>query len=234
LTRFLCAAVALSLAMIAAPTLRAATGRAVAYRADDGRTLTSLLFEADQRPAPAVVLVPMLGRTKDDWQMVGQRLSEANVTALAVDLPSTAAPADGRAAAAWAADIRAGVTYLVDRAEIRAPTVGVAGASLGATIAALEAATDPRVRSLVLVSPSLEYRGVHIDAAMRQFGTRPALLLASANDPYAARSSRELAKDAAGPRELRLSDVAAHGTLLLAQDPDSARALVDWFRRTLG
>jgi hypothetical protein len=55
-----------------AAVLHAASGRPVSFRADDGRTVSGLLFEADQRPAPAVVLVPMLGRSKDDWQGVGQ------------------------------------------------------------------------------------------------------------------------------------------------------------------
>jgi hypothetical protein len=70
--------------------------------------------------------------------------------------------------------------------------------------------------------------------AMRQYGARPALLMASLHDPYAARSARELAKDAPGPRELRWSETTAHGTLLLAQDADLVRALVEWFQRTLG
>ena len=70
---------------------------------------------------------------------------------------------------------------------------------------------------------------------MRQYGARPALLLASAHDPYAARSARELAgKDAPGPREVRLSEVSAHGTLLLAQDADLVRGLIEWFQRVLG
>jgi dienelactone hydrolase len=235
LTRLLCTLVAACVTLAIVPLgVRAAAGRAVTYRADDGRTLTSLLFEADQKPGPAVVLIPMLGRTKDDWQAVGQRLSEANITALAVDLPSAGVPADARAAGVWASDVRMGVSYLVDRAEIRASSVGLAGASLGATIAALEGANDPRIRSLALVSPSIDYRGIRIEAAMRQFGTRPAVLMASIHDPYAVRSAHELAKDAPGLRELQLSELTAHGTLLLAQDADLTRVLVDWFRRTLG
>ena len=89
------------------------------------------------------------------------------------------------------------------------------------------------VRSLVLVSPSLEYRGVHIDGPMKQYGGRPALLLASNHDPYAARSAREIAKDPPGTRETRFSDITAHGTILLARDGEMVRALIEWFQRTL-
>jgi hypothetical protein len=69
---------------------------------------------------------------------------------------------------------------------------------------------------------------------MRQYGGRPALLMASLKDPYAARSARELAEDPPGLRELRWSQTVAHGTALLGQDADLVRVLVEWFQRTLG
>jgi dienelactone hydrolase len=215
--------------------LHAASGKGVSFKAEDGRTINALLFEADQRPAPAVVLVPMLGRTKDDWQGVGQKLSEAGVTALAIDLPAQTLPPEPKDAGFWPRDVRTAVSFLAGRPEVRPGSIGVAGASLGASIAALAAAGDPRVRALALISPALDYRGVRIENAMRQYGARPALLLASAHDPYAARSARELAdRNAPGPREVRLSEVSAHGTLLLGQDADLVRGLVEWFQRVLG
>ena len=100
-------------------------------------------------------------------------------------------------------------------------------------MAAGAAAADASVRSIALISPSIEYRGVHIDASLRLYGARPALLIASLHDPYAARSVRELAQDAPGPRELRWSNVPAHGTSLLSGDPDLVQSLVEWFQRTL-
>jgi dienelactone hydrolase len=211
-----------------------AAGRAVTFRAGDGRTLSGLLMEADQRPAPAVVLVPMLGRPKDDWQAVAQKLADANITALAIDLPGMTAPEDPKDLARWSEDIRAAIAYLVSRPEVRAGSIGVAGASLGGSLAVLEASGDATVRSVALISPSLDYRGVRIEAAMRAYGARPALLVASAHDPYAARSTRELAQDTQGRRDIRWSEVAAHGTVLLSRDPDLVRSLVEWFQGTLG
>jgi dienelactone hydrolase len=215
-------------AILLQPLTRAA-GRIVAFRALDGRTLSAFVIDAGSRPSPAVVLVPMLGRPKDDWQAVAQSLADANITALAIDLPGQYGPTDR-----WSADIQAAVAYLVSRPEVRRDAIGVAGASLGANLAALAAAADPRIRSVALVSPSLDYRGVRIEAAMRQYGGRPALLMASLRDPYAARSARELAADPPGLRELRWSETPAHGTALLARDPDLVRQLVEWFQRTLG
>lgn len=212
-----------------------AAGRPVTFRAADGRMLSGLFTEAAARPAPAVILVPMLGRSKDDWQSVGERLADANISTLAVDLPAQSLPADPQALQGWHEDIRAAVAFLAGRpADVRPGAIGIAGASLGANLAAVAAAADPIVRSIALISPSLDYRGVRIDASLREYGPRPALLMASLHDPYAARSVRELAQDAPGPREVRWSSVPAHGTVLLSRDPDLVRSLVEWFQQTLG
>jgi len=175
----------------------------------------------------------MLGRPKDDWNAEGQRLADAGILAIAIDLPALSDPGDAKVLSGWSADVHAAVTYLASRPDVRPGSIGIVGASLGATLAALAAAADPAVRALVLVSPAQEYRGVRIDGAMKDYGGRPALLIASTHDPYAARTVRDLAKDAPGRRDTRFSEATAHGTILLARDPDVARALVDWLQATL-
>jgi dienelactone hydrolase len=212
-----------------------AAGRVVSFRAFDGRTINALVMDAVVRPAPAVVLVPMLGRPKDDWQAVAQRFADSGITAVAIDLPGLNLPGEPSALTGWADDVRAAVSYLVGRpAEVRTGSIGIVGASLGASLAVVAAATDPIVRSIALVSPSLDYRGLRIEAPLTQYGARPAMLVASLHDPYAARSIRELARDQSGARQMRWSDTAAHGTILLARDPDLVRSLIEWFQLTLG
>jgi len=195
-----------------------AAGRGVSFRAEDGRTINAIAYETSQRPAPAVVLVPMLGRPKEDWDALGQRLADANILALAIDLPGTSDPGDSKVLSGWSADVRAAVVYLSSRQDVRPGSIGVAGASLGASLAALAAA---------------DLQSVRIDSAMKQYDGRPAMLIASNHDPYAARTVRELTKDPPGTRETRFSEITAHGTLLLMRDPEMARALVEWFQATL-
>lgn len=225
---------AVALCVLAQLHLQAA-GRVITFRLADGRMLSGLLFDAPDRPAPAVVLVPMLGRPRDDWQAVAQGLAEAHVSALAIDLPAATLPEDPAELTRWHEAVAGAVAYLASRpSDVRPGAIGVAGASLGANLAVVAAARDPAVRSLALVSPSLDYRGVRIEAPWTQYGARPALLLASVHDPYSARSVRTLAQDTSGIREVRWSSVAAHGTSLLSRDPELAGALVEWFQRTLG
>jgi len=212
----------------------AAAGRNVTFHADDGRTVTGTVFEASRNPAPAVVLVPALGHPRDEWQAVAQRFADQDITALAIDLPGAVAPGEAKELAGWNVVVRAGVSWLMAQPGQRPLAVGVAGASLGGSLAAVAAATDARIRAIAIISPSEDFRGVHIEGPLRQIGSRPVLFVASRRDPYAARSARELTKDAPGRRETFLGDAASHGVPLLAAEPDLARMLVEWFQQTLG
>jgi len=208
-------------------------GQPVQLRAADGVTIAATVYPADGS-ASAVVLVHMFTRTRDDWRAFAERLQATGMTALAIDLRGHGA--SGGAATptpAMALDVQAGIDFLAAQAGVRG--IAVVGASLGASAAILAAADSPLVRGVALLSPSTDYRGVRIDAALRKYGGRPMLLIASTDDPLAARTVRGLvtATPPVPAREQRLSLVAAHGTQILDRDPDVATALVDWLRRTV-
>ncbi|MDP1572502.1 MAG: alpha/beta fold hydrolase [Vicinamibacterales bacterium] len=214
----------------------AAQGRPVLFPAGDGVPIAAVLYDADVRPAPAVVLVHMLSRSKDDWRGVAEGLQREGITALAIDLRGHGG-SGGTAASlpAMTADVRAAVAWLRARPEVRPEAIGMAGASLGANLAMVVAAGQGAegVRSVALLSPSLEYRGISLSGIMRRYGARPLLLAASTEDPLALRTIRDLAEDTQGIREQWVEPVAGHGTVLLDRAPDLVRTLVDWFRRTL-
>ncbi len=220
--------------LMSEPMVVSAAARTVAFRSATGRTVEASLNEASQRPAAAVVLVGMLGHSRDDWQAIAQRLADARITTLAIDLPGPSLPGDPGGLASWSDEVRGAVGFLTARSETRPGAVGVLGAALGASLAVIAAASDPRIRSLALISPTSDYRGLRIDNALRQFGARPAYLVASRQDPYSARSVRELAKNPPGIREVQMAEVAASGTFLLTREPDLVRLVIEWFQRTLG
>jgi alpha-beta hydrolase superfamily lysophospholipase len=225
--------VACAVAIAAAPL--AAAGRTVNFNAPDGTPLVGTFYEAAPQPAPCVILVHMLGRQRDDWAAVAERLQQQGLAALTIDLRGHGASGGTRTPLSrMADDVAAAVRWLGSRTGVRPNAIGIAGASLGASLALQVAIELPSVRSLALLSPSLDYRGVRIDPTLvRKYGARPMLFVASSEDPYALRTLRELATDASGVREQRLASVSAHGTVLLNADPDLPAALVDWFRKTL-
>lgn len=227
-------AVAAALAIGWLPSVRAA-GHTVALRTADGTTLSASLYDAG-RQAPAVVLVHMLRRTHEDWDPVADALQQAGFHVLSIDLRGHGASSGsydaGGDLGVLQQDVVAAIALLQARSDVTRGRIGVAGASIGANLAVLAAAGDPAVRSVALLSPGLEYRGVKCEGAMRKYAPRPALLVAASNDPYALRSVRQLASDAPANEVLTLEG-AGHGTMMLARDPDLAGRLVDWFKKTL-
>lgn len=211
----------------------------VSFVAQDGLTVHGTLYLPEQRPAPGVLLLHMLSRNRYDWDATARKLAEAGIAALAIDFRRNGWPKPGTGDAGGgdftdlAIDAQAARAYLAARPEIASDRLGVAGASLGANVAALVAAGDTAVQSLALLSPSLDYRGLRIEAAMTRYGQRPALFVASSEDPYALRSARTLVSAGAGQRELRVLSGAGHGTVMVARRPDIIPALVDWFIYTL-
>ncbi len=231
-----------ALLALAIPALAsAATTRSVTFRTDDGVTIGATFYEASRRPAPAVILLHMLTRSRDDWQAVATRLADAGIHALAIDFRghgmSTSGPVgpDGEPdVGRMVLDVQAARAWLTSHADlVRTTAIGIAGASVGANVAIAEAASDPAIKSLALLSPGLDYRSLRAEAAMRKYGARPALLIAGANDGYAVRSVKQLVALGGGTRESRTIEAGGHGTIMLGREPDLARALVDWFQRTL-
>lgn len=226
-----------SLGFIVPPGARAGTER-VTIRTDDGVSLAATWYEPQTR-APAVILVHMLHKSRRDWEPVASRLASEGIGTLALDLrghgESTGAVPEGDAAdySVLIRDVTAARRYVASRSDVQPARVGIAGASIGANLAVLEASGDAAVVSLALLSPTTDYRGLRIDAALKKYGARPALMIASDDDAYAMRSAKELQKAGTGTRELLIVNHAGHGTAMLGRDADLARTLVDWFRRTL-
>ena len=218
--------------MISAPL--GAVAQRVSLRTDDGLTLTATWYEPSSRPAPAVILVHMLQKSRRDWDPFGSRLASEGIGALAIDLRGHGdSPGGAQDYASMVQDVRAARRFLSTRSDVVPSRLGIVGASLGASLGALEAAEDPSIVALALLSPTLEYRGLRMEPAVRKYGARPLLLVASDDDGYAARTIRELQKAGGGVRETMLLSRAGNGTTMLANDPDLVRRLVEWLRRTL-
>lgn len=212
----------------------------VTFRTADGVLLSGTFFEASPKPAPAVVLVHMLVRTRRDWEPVASRLASEGIAALTFDLrghgESTPSPTEeGARPPAMVRDVAAARQFLGTRSDVLHDRIGLAGASLGANLALLAAAADPTIRAVALLSPTLDYRGVRIEQAARKF-TRPMLLVASREDAYAWRTVRELTnprqKDIVN-RESLVLDQAGHGTVMFRRDGRLVQSIVDFFLRTL-
>jgi alpha-beta hydrolase superfamily lysophospholipase len=228
---------ALAAVLLALGTAPAGAAETVTFRAADGTTL-SAVWHAATRPAPAVLLLHMLTRSHAEWDATALALNEAGFGVLALDLRGHGASAGGwsEGLGPMQQDVQAALDWLKARPDVVSGRIGIAGASLGATLAVLGAAAEPAVRSIALFSPASEYRGLRCEASMRRFAERSGavMLVAATGDPYALRTAHSFETMGKGARDLRVIDgTSAHGTTLLTVRPDLVAGLVDWFRRSL-
>ena len=214
---------------------------------DDGVEIAASFYAPRERSAPAVVLVHQLGATRAEWEPVIAALkADGDYAILAIDLrghgESTKAK-DGRALdwqkfseAEWhklPQDVHAAFDWLRANKTIAPRSFGGIGSSIGGSALLVHAAPQGSVRALVLLSPGLEYRGLHIRSAFVRAEHRPVLMVAAKDD---ARSFETLAafEKIAGHRThfIRVTG-GAHGTKMLAEHADLLPQIVEFFRKNL-
>jgi len=90
-------AAALAVLIVLTPVApQTATSRTVSVRTDDGVTVAGTFYEASRHPAPAVILLHMLTRSREDWDGVANRLADAGTAILsAARSEGSDPPSDG-------------------------------------------------------------------------------------------------------------------------------------------
>jgi predicted phosphoribosyltransferase/pimeloyl-ACP methyl ester carboxylesterase len=181
-------------------------------------------------PHPIVVIAHGWGSNKASArnQAIADALTAAGIGAFLLDFSGhgeSEGTADHVTLADLADDLRDAIDLLERRADVGA--IGLAGSSSGAAVALAVAATDARVRALVLRAPSVATR--QADAARV---TAPTLLVQGEEDPLAERA-RRLAERFVCEHRVCVVPQAGHlfdepGTLEIA-----VRETVRWFRRWL-
>lgn len=171
-----------------------------------------------------VVFVHMAGRAKEDWAPTAERLYRQGIAVVVFDLRGHGANVRGAPAPTLTddearkmpLDVKAAIAALASRGVKR---VSLVGAELGANLAIAAAAEDPTVVSVILLSPGLVVRGVTALDAVKRYGARPILFVASNDDPYAARSAGVLDSAATGEHALEVYEAAGKGTRMLVREP---------------
>ena len=192
-------------------------------------SLAGLWWKPRRDLAPAVILLPMMGRGKEDWGRLARRLHQDGLAVLAMDLSE-----QGRGSREQLeGDVRAAFRYLRAQKKVDAARIGLVGASIGANAALLFAAQEPLVRAVALLSPGLNYRGLTTEPALRSYGARPLFLAAGEDDFPSAQAVRRLAAAAQGEVVSKVYPGTAHGTDLLDAPVDLDAALVAFLRSKL-
>ncbi|MGH9390155.1 MAG: alpha/beta hydrolase, partial [Vicinamibacteria bacterium] len=218
------------------------------FTSEDGVELHASLFTEGGERAPSVVLLHGLGGDRSGWKFMANSLEANGFCALAIDFRGhgeSTTRSDGGSLdwrrfeagdyRAMTLDVKAAVEQLRKEPSCDAERLGLLGASLGANIALVYAASAVDVRSVALLSPGRNYRGVEIGSTVSGIDGRPVFLAAARADGggYSARTVEDLAANLGGAVRTRIEEGDSHGVNLIGALRDLDRDLVRWFEETL-
>lgn len=236
------------------PSLRR-TGWNASMETDDGVLLQGTLLEPEGTPAGCVVLLHMFARDREDWAILAPGIRRLGLGLYAPDLRGHGDSRTRRGEiysyfdflppdfARMPSDVGAALDFLGPRRQIDPSRMALVGASVGASAALAWAADHAEdVRTLVLLSPRWDFRGLNVREAVPRAAAIPCLVLAGEAEEHLDQA-REIAEALqAGNPETRLVTFPPvpqredHGTALLSGEGrgDAVRAqILDWLRARL-
>jgi pimeloyl-ACP methyl ester carboxylesterase len=186
-------------------------------------------------PMPGVILLHMLGSDRQVWEENGfaATLAENGYAALAVDMRGHGATGGSINWKLVPDDLHRVWRYFTALEAVDPQRSAVIGASIGANMALISGAEEPAIRTAILLSPGLDYRGVVTEEPVAAYGERPLLIVASEEDVYAADSSRTLTSLAKGKTQLEMYSGAGHGTRMFHAQPELADLILNWLAHNL-
>lgn len=209
----------------------AASAGEIKLAAADGTVLHAVEYGAG---ANGVVLIHDKGRSAADFAWYGDRLAASGFHVVAVDLRGHGGskPPDLLTDLDYpkmTSDVAAAVAYLKAKG---ATKVALVGDKLGANLAIVEAADDVSVTNVIALSAGLNVAGVTVSAAVEKYGTRPLLLVASAEDAYATRTAGLLEEKAKGEKHYEILEDAGSGVKMLNKAPSLEPVMLSWLNGT--
>ncbi|MEP0813298.1 MAG: alpha/beta fold hydrolase [bacterium] len=227
------------------------TTERITYRTSDGVNIAGTFFRPAKlrmQKVPVVIMLHMLSRSRNDWNAIAPLVMAEGYCALAIDLRGHGESLEfDQAGRTWREfgdgdfrsmllDVSGAVSYLATRKEVNTDRIAIIGASIGANLAINYAAQDRHVRTVVLLSPGLNYRGIETMPAAERYGTRAIMIVASESDNPSAADSRALYErllDTADPPKLKMYPGNRHGTDILSAGNGLDRIIMAWLNNNL-
>lgn len=215
----------------------------VEYNTKDGMIVKGTLYvpKTDKKPS-VVILLHSLGGTQKDWANLPSLLTDKGYAVMALDLRGHGQSIYTRKMQRkyWQNfsdetykkipdDIVRGIDNLKNYKQINSSQIGIVGCGIGATVGAIAAASRAQsVKTLVLISPSEEFRGMNVLLKIVDFGTHPILSLAGQNDRSSVAAVHKIKKVAQAENKIIIYPKAGAGLLLYKNYPTLKNEIVNW------
>lgn len=197
---------------------------------------------------PTVLLLHSLGYSSENWGNLITDLNNAGYAVIAMDLRG-----HGKSIYNTALQKRAW-TYFKPKTYLKFPSDAIAileqaqkqsklvsldnlaivGADIGANTAVLTAKElKKKPKTLVLISPTTNFKGLYIPIAMVEMGTIPILSMVSTKDLYGIKEQQKLSKYAQGGFYAQNYPQGGMGMLMLKVNPGMSQDITRWIIKYL-
>lgn len=222
---------------------RASAGKPVSYTTSDGWMIKGDLYlpgKFKKKPAPVVILLPMYAHNRNTYAPFIPALTREGYIALAIDLRGHGESTEFKGKTVsyksfrnqdfmnMVRDVAGAVDFIKTVPEANPERIGIVGASIGANLAINYALSDRRVRTAVLLSPGLNYKGITTEKEISRYGKRSVLIVTSQGDDYSFESAQKLIKLAQEPKKLEVLEGDSHGTDIFNTEADLVNLILNW------
>ena len=207
------------------------SGERVVFTSEDGVLLVGSYYKpriGTSISTPSVILLHMLGMDRSTWDKFAQKLTQNGYAVLSVDLRGhgesikqanhtisyqSFMPKNFKN---MTLDVKAAKKYLIEGRKANPNQISIIGASIGANLALNYAASDHSIKSVILLSPGLNYRGIStLDAIMKY--KNPIYIVTTEDDSESAKDSKILCEKITCAENLKIfENTNVHGTDMLS------------------
>jgi pimeloyl-ACP methyl ester carboxylesterase len=200
---------------------------------------------------PTVILLHMLGRDRSTWNAFASTLSQKEGYAvLSIDLRGhgeSVKQNNGNTISfqsfsqddynKMVLDVKAAKQFLITNKNANPNNISIVGASIGANVAINYAALDPTIKSVVLLSPGINYRGVSTEEAITKYKNNNSVYIAATEgDSEAADSSKILCENINCDGNLKIYSGGSnsHGTNMFSDqllNPPLQDLVISWLAK---
>lgn len=191
---------------------------------------------------PTVLLLPMLGHTKESYIPLISKLIDNKYNVLAIDMRGHGHSRDmvgskGHSFKSFTKedwekltlDVSAALKYLCEKKQ-NCTNIYIIGSSIGANTAIISGKKHPgKVNAVIGISPGLDFHGLKPIGYINN--NKPTLLISAKDDEYSSESVEELKES--NPKDITelIYPEGGHGTDLFETQPELIPTIIDWMEK---
>ncbi len=217
----------------------------VNFKTEDGVIIVGDYYSAEN-PKGHILMLHMMPALKESWQECAKVFTKAGFSCLAIDQRGhgeSVKTEDGRilnfkdfddaGQQSKILDVRAAVQWL-EQQGAAISKLALVGASIGANLSLQYLVETAQLKTAILLSPGLDYRGIKVDELAKKISPAQTFLcVAASDDDYSYQTCRALFGITGQVKVVQLAQ-GGHGTNIFNDHPEVIDQMVEWIAAKLG